>query len=79
MLAKELSGASFVICKTRFPYFGNQLPEMQTHSTEMCGASFDNTQLPKHGYETASFVLLFKILGHLVDVHVAILQVCAIP
>lgn len=52
---------------------------MQTHSTEMRGASFDNTQLPKHGYETASFVLLFKILGHLVDVHVAILQVCAIP
>lgn len=66
-------------CKIRFPYFGNQLPEMQTHSTEAFGASFNIRELPEHWNKPSSFLLLLKICDHLLDVHVVNLQFCAIP
>lgn len=65
--------------KIRFPYFANQLPEIQTHSAEAFGASLSNRYLPQHMNKTTSFVLLFKICYYLLGVHVVSLQFCAIP
>lgn len=51
--------------KIRFQYFGTQLPEMQTHSTEAFVASFNNRELPEHWNKPSSFLLLLKICDHL--------------
>lgn len=60
-------------CKIRFPHFVNQLPAMQTHSTEALGAGFNNGLLEDPN-KRASSVLLFKICEYQLDICAANLQ-----